>query len=280
MAGAGVAVSPVAIASWAQRAQISWIPKLGWHHDARNLVTTLAAGPVAGIVLAWLAGVVFGDLPVHRGLAWLAVPWLVLPPFLLVAASEIKPVYNHQYVTFCLPAAALLAGSGLAALRWPLRVIALAVLLALVAPVQLALRAPGGGMQAVARFLSVHERPGDAIVYPGPDIPPWYLAYPDAFARLRDLSLGQTPAAAGHLYASAVPFRVLERRERGVRRIWAVQVGKGGQGPAASLLPGFRLAHEWRPRGHLRVWLYLADRTRPVRRQGYRRRARRNRHHA
>ena len=258
VAAVGVAVSPVAIAGWAQRAQISWIPRLGWQHDASNLVVTLAAGAVAGCVLAWLVGVVFGALPVHRGLAWLAVPWLMLPPTLLVAASEIRPVYNHQYVTFCLPAVALLAGSGLAALRWPLRATALALALMLVAPQELGLRAPGGGMRAVARFLSVHERPGDAIVYPGPDIPPWYLAYPDGFARLHDLSLRQTPAAAGHLYASAVPLLVLERRERGVHRIWAVQVGKTGQGPAARQLPGFRLAHEWRPGGHLRVWLYLA----------------------
>ena len=47
-----------------------------------------------------------------RAVTWLAVPWLVLPPLILIAASLLKPVYFSRYLTYCLPAVALLAGAG------------------------------------------------------------------------------------------------------------------------------------------------------------------------
>jgi mannosyltransferase len=263
VAAAGLAVTPLADIGWAQRAQIAWIPRPGWH-DAWDLVSSLTGGSaaaVAAIVALTAAGWIFGAAPValrgrvalpgrgalaaargpDRTLAWLAAPWLVLPPVILVAASEIKPVYNSRYVTFCLPAVALLAGAGLASLRLPARVAALALVAALVAPTQLAYRAPGGGMEAVAQFLSQREQPGDAIVYPYGSIPPWYLAYPAAFAKLRDLSLAKTPAAAGRLNADTVPLPVLYQRERDVDRIWMLP-GKGNPGVFA---PGFRLTGKW-----------------------------------
>lgn len=179
---------------------------------------------------------------------------------LLLALSDLKPVYNGRYLTFCLPAVALLAGAGLAALGRPARIIALAATVSLALPTLWALRVPTGGMRSVAQFLRAAQRPGDAIVYPGHAIPPWYLAYPDGFAQLRDLSLARTGAALGHLYASTVPRPVLDRRERGVRRIWVVQTAPG-QGPAGYLVPGFRLAHQWHlAGGSTAVWLYTKTR--------------------
>jgi mannosyltransferase len=291
VAVAGVAVAPVAILGWAQRAQIAWIPRPGWN-DARDLVNTLIANSAAAAVVIGLLGALGAvrcgalarprawvrprasarpqatgrragtsgrprdrvDGP-DRSLAWLAWPWLVLPPVMLLAASAITPVYFSRYVTYCLPAVALLAGAGLAALRWPVRVVILALVVALVVPEQFAMRVPGGGVRAVAEFLSAHQRPGDAIIYPEPSIPPWYLAYPDGLGQLRDISLDQTPGARGTLNAGVVPWPLLERRERSVRRIWVVPV-LGGRDPAAYLAPGFRLAHEWKLDGYQIVLLY------------------------
>jgi hypothetical protein len=188
------------------------------------------------------------ELGPDRALAGLALPWLMLPPLILIAASEIMPVYNGRYVTYCLPAVALLAATGLAALPLPGGATALVLIAALVAPQQLGLRVQGAGMRTVAAFLNAHERPGDAIVYPGPSIAPWYLAYPEGFARLRDVSLGKSPGNAGTLYASSAPLAVQKRREREVSRIWAVQMA--GTGTAAPYLaPGFRLAREWKQAG-------------------------------
>ena len=250
---ATLAVAPVAIIGWLERSQIAWIPQPGWH-DAGDLVATLLATPAAAaaaIALPGLAGLARGG-----ALSWLAAPWLLLPPLLLLVLSEVKPVYNGRYLTFCLPAVALLAGAGLAALARPAGVVALAATVSLLLPTLWALRVPAGGMRAVAQFLRVQERPGDAIAYPGHAIPPWYLAYPDGFTQLRDISLDQTGAALGHLYASTVPRPVLDRREHWVRRIWVVQTIPG-QSQAGYLAPGFRLAHEWRlAGGATAVWLY------------------------
>jgi len=268
VAAAGVAVAPVTAAGWVQRAQIAWIPAPGWS-DASDLVSTLIGGSVwAEIViglLAVLGGICAGTAApaglhrivtlrsrsaaaADRGLAWLAVPWLVLPPLILIAASLLKPVYFGRYLTFCLPAVALLAGAGLAAMRWPKWLGVLALVVALVAPTQLAMRVQGGGMQLVAQFLSAHRRPGDAIVYPASLVPPWYLAYPDGFAQLRDLSMAKDPAASGRLFGDAVPLPVLERREESVHRIWIY------------LAQGFRLAHEWKLPGGQEVLLFTQPR--------------------
>ncbi len=280
VAAAAAAVAPVAVAAWLQRGQVSWIPRPGWK-DAGNLVTTLGGGLAAATVLGLLAviGVAARGRPgaaarghqprrpgparagasrPGRDVAWLAGPWLVLPPLLLLALSEARPVYNGRYITGCLPAVALLAGTGLAALRWPGRSAALALLAACCLPLQLAIRTPGSPIQAAGNYLARHERPGDAIIYPGAFVPPWSLASPAGFSRLRDLSLAQPPAAAGQLYGTAVTRPVLIRRERGVHRIWVVQMGRGGPRPSRYLAPGFRLARRWAPgRHYLRIRLYV-----------------------
>jgi mannosyltransferase len=179
--------------------------------------------------------------------------------------SLIHPVYSARYITFCLPATALLAGAGLAALRTPAAAAALGLVLALTVsgPLgQLAVRIPGRGsgpavVQAASQFLASHERPGDQIVYPGGSIPPLNLAYPAGFGRLGDLALAQTAAAAGRLYGVAVPVPTLQRREHRFRRIWVAEIGPPWPSPSASIGPGFRLAAAWRSDGgSARLWLY------------------------
>jgi mannosyltransferase len=274
----GVAVLPLAVLGWRQRAQIAWITMPGWY-DLRYLLGYLGGGSLwcAGVltVLA-VTGAACGDraasgqtrLPQAAeatrpgSLAWLALPWLAVPPAALWAASLAYPVYSVRYITFCLPAGALLAGAGFAAADGPVAAGALAGVVALSAPAQLAIRVPradteAGALQAVTRVLASHERPGDAIVYPGGAIPPWSLAYPRGFSRLRDLSLAEPGAQAGTLYGRRVPMPVLWRRERGVRRIFVVEAEPPWVSPVRYLAPGFRLTWQVRPAGTTaRVWLY------------------------
>jgi mannosyltransferase len=264
---AGAAITPLAVIGWTQHSQIGWILRPGWH-DAGQLAISLAGGTaVAAALLGLLAarGTVRGVGPVanrasaDRRLAWLAVPWLVVPPAALFAASAIKPVYYLPYVVFCLPAVALLAGCCLAALGWPARVAAVLLLAAVITPTQLAIRAPdsGGALGPADQILDTHAQPGDAIVYPQGGIPPWYLAYTDGFGRLRDIGLWQPGATTGRLYGTSVPRPVLLRRECQVRRVWAVEIGPHQRNPAADLAPGFRLTHLWQPySGAMRLWLY------------------------
>jgi mannosyltransferase len=133
-AAVAVAVAPLLVIGWAQRAAIAWITTPGWA-EAGGAVASLAAGSLASVLVlgvlavpgvlgrprSWLAppGPAKGGWAAGGGgrvLGWLAVPWLLLPPAILLAVSQVKPVYNGRYITYCLPAVALLAGAGLAAL--------------------------------------------------------------------------------------------------------------------------------------------------------------------
>src|SRR5215472_8295337 len=265
-----VAVLPLVFYGWQQRAQIAWIARPDWH-DVVSAGTSLAGGSVALTVVAGLLAVLGGMARAGRRLTWLALPWLVLPPAMLLAASEIKPVYNFRYLVFCLPAAALLAGAGLAALapgstaarrgsshalRWAGLAGALAVIVALVAPTQLSIRVPGTGMRTVSQFLAARERPGDAVIYPGSGVPPWYLAYPDGFGRLRDIWMAESGPTSARLYGIRVSLPVLERREHGICRIWAAEMAPPWINPAQYLEPGFLLAGAWQPQPGVQLSLY------------------------
>jgi mannosyltransferase len=267
VAAAGTAVSPLAVIGWAQSGQIAWIPRPGLG-DIGQLVSALAGGSALAAVLTILlavygaaggGGLVRHRLGTGRGLGWLAASWLVLPPAVLLAVSAVKPVYYLPYVVFCLPAVALLAGRGLAALRWQARVAAAVLLAVLVVATQLAIREPasGGGLRPADQILTGQARPGDAIVYPQGGIPPWYLAYPGGFGRPRDIGLGQPGAVTGRLYGTSVPRPVLLHRECQVRRVWVAESSPHWDNPAADLRPGFRLTRQWQLYGSgIRLWLY------------------------
>ena len=265
-AAAGAAITPLAAIGWAQRSQIGWIPRPGWH-DASQLAISLAGGTALAAALIGLlaaCGMVRGGGPAPNGadtgrrLVWLAVPWLVVPPATLLAASAIKPVYYLPYVAFCLPPVALLAGCCLAALGWPARMATAALLVVVITPAQLAIRAPdsGGALRPADQILAAQAQPGDAIVYPQGGIPPWYLAYPGGFGRPRDIGLRRPGANAGRLYGTSAPLPLLLRRECRVRRVWAAEIGPQWRNPAADLAPGFRLLRRWQTGGPMRLWLY------------------------
>jgi hypothetical protein len=424
LAGVAIAVLPLVAYGWQQRVEIAWIARPSWH-DVLSAAVSLAGGsaPLAVVLglLAWLGWLLSGrprPTPRRRAwqrwlaglwsraggpdrrLTWLALPWLVLPPAMLLAASEIMPVYNFRYLVFCLPATAVLAGAGLAALTpvapapaegyplapggpgpgqwprgpatstpppwppgrgdiappngdrqapnaagtsratattapwalgrrntapadgfpqtpnghgtprgpvapaasapapwppalaasarpegqqhnpgghgvtrdddggravgrrglsrvpgWAAPAVVLALIVGLVAPTQLSIRVPGTGMWAVSQFLAARERPGDAVIYPGSGVPPWYLAYPDGLGRLRDIWMAESGPASGRLYGLRVSTPVLEQREHGICRIWAAEMTPPWIAPA-QYLPGYRLAAAWQPQPGVRLWLY------------------------
>jgi hypothetical protein len=84
--------------------EIARIPALG-------VRTSLVLATVA-VVAAAVAGRLARGRPL--GSCWpgrlvaLCLPWLVLPPVILLTASRAHPVYTFRYIVFCIPAAALL----------------------------------------------------------------------------------------------------------------------------------------------------------------------------
>ena len=101
-------------------------------------------------------------------------------------------MYTFRYVLFCAPAAALLGGAGLAALRWPPRgalswappATGLAVVAVLGLPAQFAARSPDGhgtNIRAANAIVAAHRHPGDAVLFLGTDSNYFPAAYPSGF---------------------------------------------------------------------------------------------------
>ncbi|MEV5721936.1 glycosyltransferase family 39 protein [Amycolatopsis mediterranei] len=213
-------ILPMVVPAWQQRDQLGWL--------------TAPDATAPGHLTVWLAGstgsVVLVSVLIGLGLrsrtgaatAWLALPWLIAPPVLLISASEVAmPVYVQRYVTSCLPALALPVGVGLAGIASAPRVIALLLITGLNLPTQLAQRhvdGHGDDLRAAATVLAEHERPGDGVLYDCPtchytDMPREFaFGYPAAFGPLDDLALAQSPSASGTLRGTETDQATLDRR--------------------------------------------------------------------
>jgi mannosyltransferase len=276
---AAVLLAPLAVLSVRQSAQLNWVRR----PDPSTVATLIRdfAGAtllIPVIALLGILGCVAGHC-IRRGasmtLAAVALPWLVVPPVVLLAVSLVHPVYVERYIVFCLPALSLLVGAGLvwltrlagqAAERRELahrtaRVLAVlpSVLLvavvvgALVGP-QRAIRLPGAradNLRAVAAVLSAHERRGDAILYLPWDIAVVGIAYPAPFERVRNIGLGESPVASATLRGLPATPAVVTARLRTASRVWAVQWTQPlpSAGPVRTGLltaSGLRLVRRWR----------------------------------
>ncbi len=276
-AGAFLLASPILALGIAQRDTLSWIATpslLGAIEGLRKLIGP--ATMVLALCLAIALGVVLDALsgrPLRARwppeLLALCLPWLLLPPAVLIAVSYASPVYTFRYVIFCAPAAALIGGAGLAALvppspsgalAWVPALAALAVVAALGVPAQLAARSPDGHGTNIRRANAIvagARRPGDAVLYLGNDAKYLPAAYPGGFAKLDDIGQAKTPSQAGNLVGARLPASVIRARLAHVRRLWLVKIGPW---PHPRLLDGlgFRLLRKWRPS---KIWLLLYARS-------------------
>jgi mannosyltransferase len=293
-AGAAVVVlTPLLVAGYGQRSQISWLtrPRLGSvgylvvSFGGSRLLAPLVALLVAGAMTAGLVG--RRRVPVD--MVTVAAPWLVLPPLVLFAASQIHPVFNFRYVVYCLPALALLAAAGLAAVTrlatlaplgkaaWLPAVLIVVLLVALVLEPQRLVRLPSArpdNLRRVAAIVAAYGRPGDAMLYVPSNRRAYSLAYPAPFRRLRDIALAKSPVAAANLIGTQVPPATLRSRFTTVARVWVIgqrssrllrhPVSRLEKAEVALLKP-FRLVRRWRT-GQAMLSLYRraqASRRRP-----------------
>ena len=284
LAAAAAAVflaSPVLLLGFEQRGTASWIKAPG-----PRTVTTLwqLVGPphmvIAICVLAG-CGLAASALTGRAALraCWpamlpaVAVPWLLLPPGLLIGISFALPLYVPRYVLYCLPAVALLAGAGLAALGqaagtglgrapeaglaplgWATGAAALAVIALLGVGVQVSERGPAGHNDNIRRgdqIVAANMRPGDAVLYETYDN--LWAAYPYGLARLADIAQYQTPAESGTLAGTVLPAAVVRQRISGTSRLWVVELRHSSQVPLLQGL-GLRLVSRWHTAG---LWLLL-----------------------
>ncbi len=261
-----VVLGPLLVLGYGQDRTLSWVVRPGVG-SVRLLVTQFAGSSALIPLVAALAvcGIASGLGAEARRLkvtvVTVALPWLVLPPLILLAVSLVKPVYVERYVVFCQPALALLCAAGLAwiarlvaaspvgrrtpALAWATPAVILAVLaVALIGP-QRAVRltsARPDNLRGVSAVVAANERPGDAVFYLPSEARVVSMAYPAPFLKLRDLALKKSPVASDSLTGTQVWAPVLAKRFAGppaVHRVWVVQWA--GQ---LSVRPGTKIGRE------------------------------------
>lgn len=277
-----VLLAPLAYLGAGQAAQLSWVARPTPSTVAsllRDFAGATALVPVAaGLAILGCAAGLGLRRARELNLATVALPWLVLPPVLLIVVSFAKPVYVERYVLFCLPALALLVAGGLVWLtvlarrilagrglgRRPADLLAAApaalVVLAMIAVLagpQRAIRQAGSradNLRAVAAVVARNERPRDAILYLPQDTELVGVAYPAPFRRLHDIGLGTSPDASGTLRGLPAAPAVVAARLLAVPRVWTVQwahaLGRATSVPArlSRLLRSLRLVRTWRVR--------------------------------
>ena len=281
-----------------QQVQIAWLSRPTFKAMER-LLTDLAGSrplilPFALLALAGLFAACLADGWRPLNPAAIALPWLVVPPFVLIAASYVKPVYYVRYVEFCLPALAILAGAGLTGLirlaavtplgRWRLgrrglgrlrlawlpAVLAVAVLAALLAGPQQAIRktaARPDNLRLASAIVAANEQPGDVVFYIPATMHVLGTGYPAPFSRLRDIALNKSAIASGTLTGTETTNpALLKSRFTDVRRVWVVTGASTYKFPVPStradkekmaLLAGagMHILHRWQA-GEVMLTLY------------------------
>ncbi|HUB38312.1 MAG TPA: glycosyltransferase family 39 protein [Streptosporangiaceae bacterium] len=229
-----VVCSPVVFFGWRQRGQIGWLKAadLGDVIRLEKLIgpgTVLAAALIiiaAGIVVSATRGRTRLRADWPQRLVVLCVPWLVLPPAVLLAVSVAYPVYVFRYVVFCIPAAALLVGTALAALGRAAGTLALIVVVALALPAQAAVRGPashGENLRAISQYLAEHAHRGDSVLFASFYERKIEIAYPAGFRKLRDISFGESAITTNRAVAPNAPTAVISQRLATVSRVWLVR---------------------------------------------------------
>ncbi|MGW2419347.1 glycosyltransferase family 39 protein [Streptomyces sp. NPDC001709] len=251
-AAGGVVLSllPMVLVSRGQAAQVAWLrsPSGGTAEELlRGFLgpTDLIYGVCLSLALVSLVGRVGrGDIT----LLGVALPLTVVPPGVLMLASQVSPLYVDRYVLYALSGAPLLVAAGaervagvvgrLSAGGRPrghplLRsaCVALAGVLAIglaflhQIPVLRADRDPGArpdDLAAISRVVAREVAPGDPVVFLPANARNVALAYPEAFRGARDVVLVEGGAESGTLYGREAGAGEVRRRLERLERVWVV----------------------------------------------------------
>ncbi len=289
VAAAVIVLGPLLDVAHREQKQIAWVVRPDFRTieklvsdfaGSRALVLPFALLALAGLVTACLAD---NWRPLNP--AAIALPWLVVPPFLLIGGSFIKPVYVERYVEFCLPALAILVGAGIAGLirlaasqrltRSGLTWLPPAAAALVIAGLAVMLVGPQGAIrQTAARpdnlrlasaVVAANEQPGDVVFYIPVDMHVLGTGYPAPFLRLRDIALAESPIASATLTGTEITSPAsLKARFTNVNRVWVVTGGSNDKFPTPStpvdkekmaLLTGWHILHRWQA-GEVMLTLY------------------------
>lgn len=243
MAVGCVPAAVLGLVGFGERHAISWIPQRGpevWLKfpkmaaGATGLGVMLFALALVGAVVLWRAAADEG-----RVWAFVLVGWLVLPPVLLLAVSQlVTPVYVDRYLFVTAPALALLAGLAVAALpRFQVVAAVVVVLLGCALSVQehVTVREENGRFENIPWALRVIKaEPDDAIVYGQSQLRTGFEYYADSLMPVDVLKTGEEPSPDGFGYPERPDAAAaLDGRDR----VWVVWRGSKQSGLDGDAVP-------------------------------------------
>lgn len=261
---------PFALAALGQIQQILWIPPVDMGTPA-DVAGFLAGDGWLAIPVLLLAAAGLTSGVARVGIRALALPWLLLPPAVLLGVSVLyHPVYVDRYVVLCLPAVSLLAAAGLVRLvRLGRRgraasAVAVTVLLVLSVPAHAEIRRQDGrldDLRTPATILRDQARPGDAVLYLERVLRWDAAAYPWGYRKLDDVTLDQDAVRAGNLKGGDIADpEELRRRLREAGRVW-VMTNRSVPEPAPErVLERQRILFSTGPYAEEGTWTYRGGR--------------------
>src|SRR5262249_16323194 len=194
--GGVVIASPLLVLGWQQRGQIAWLSVNTSTSGLNTLFSLSGSYLVTTAVLAVIAVALMLTTETSqdkRRAAWpgrlaeLGLPWLIVPPLVLLLVSAVQPVYTSRYILICLPAIALIAGAAVAFFGRIAGGIALAVVLIAGVPTQLSQRGYAGhydNIRSLDHTVNARAQPGDYVLYTNANAESFGAAYPYGLGKL------------------------------------------------------------------------------------------------
>jgi mannosyltransferase len=252
---AGIVVaSPLLVLGFLQRGQIAWLA-VNTSSSGLNTLFSLSGSYLVTttlliiIAVALVLGTEAGRA--RRRAAWpsrltqLSLPWLIVPPLLLLVASTVQPVYTSRYILICLAPLSLVGGAAIASYGRIVGAFALGLVLISGAPTQVGLRTHDGhydDIRAVDRIVAAHARPGDVVLYTNQNAESFGAAYSYGLGKLRNIALKQGPIRSGTLAGTNLPIAEIKQRLRHVKRVWVVEINRLDTDPVLLGLNGLPLS--------------------------------------
>jgi len=246
--------SPLLALGYKQRGQIAWL-SVNTSSSGLNtlfslsgsyLVTTTVLIVIAvSLVLSTEASKEKRRAEWPWRLAQLSLPWLVVPPLLLLVASMVQPVYTSRYILICIPALALLGGAAVASYGRVVGTVALGILLISGATTQVGQRTQAGhydDILAVDRIVAANARPGDVVLYTNPNAESFGAAYSFGLGKLPNIALKAGPIPSNTLAGANAPISEIRSRLKHAKRVWIVEINSLSADPLMVGLNGLPLS--------------------------------------
>jgi mannosyltransferase len=210
-----------------------------------NLMALVAWTLIITAIVVWGTGVyrtrrrvraldLFRDSGVRLpSLVPLAATWLLGPPAVLLAVDSVHAVYSSRYLSFAIPAAALLIGWLLARIRPRIVAIPLLVLVVAASSISyLSQRTPfaknNSDWSQIADTVNANSAPGQGILFDEgtrPSRAPRLAlrTYPASFAGLTDVALKSPWYDTTNWHDSVYPSSAVAARIGRIKTVWLVE---------------------------------------------------------